>query len=272
MKLYPYICIFLAAAALAACDARPDAAQVEEAQSLPADGGAIAVTADRLLVNSDGETGEVRLAGIIAPRSEPSASLARGALQAMLDDAAGRLTLEPVGPGRNRHGTLIAELSGPDGSIQDRLIDGGWVMVDSHDDHTGPTASRLEREERARNAGLGAWAHDGLSVLGTDPNALAPHLDSVVIIEGRVIATGSARDGRVYLNFGMDWRTDFTVQVLRRDQSRFEDAGVDLRALDGAVIRVRGWLYEENGPMITLDHREAMELIDAPEPAPLPGR
>lgn len=215
---------------------------------------------------------EVRLAGIVAPRSEPSSILAREALQHLLDAAGEGLRLEPAGPGRNRHGILIAEVWGPRGSVQDQLISLGWAMVDSHGDHTGPTRARLSLETEARDAGLGAWAHHGLRVHGTDPNALAPFLDSVGIVEGRVISTGQARDGRIYLNFGTDWRTDFTVQVMRRDQRRFEAEGLDLRALEGAVIRVRGWMYEENGPMISLDHPQALELVDAPEPARLPGR
>lgn len=235
-------------------------------------GSAQALSGDRFVLPLEGTRQEVRLAGVAAPRREPSAALAREALQNLLDEAGSGLVLEPAGPGRNRHGTLIAEAISPAGRLQDQLISQGWVMVDSHGDHTGPTPDRLQREERARNAGLGAWAHHDLRVHTPDPNALAPFLDSVQIVEGRVISTGSARDGRIYLNFGTDWRTDFTVQVRRRDQRRFEAAGMDLSGLEGAVVRVRGWLYEENGPIITLDHAEALEIVDAPQAAPLPGR
>lgn len=265
--------ILLAFSLLAGCGApaSPDG-QAESVQSQTAS-GARALSGDRFEIQrDDGGSEEVRLAGIAAPRSEPSASLARDALQAELDAAGAGLRLEPAGPGRNRYGVLIAEVHAPEGSVQDQLVSQGWVMVDSHADHTGLTPARLRLEGEARNGGLGAWAHHDLRVHGSDPNALAPYLDSVQIVEGRVISTGAARDGRIYLNFGTDWRTDFTVQVLRRHQSAFESAGVVLRDLDGAVIRVRGWLYDENGPMISLDHAEALEILDAPDPARLPGR
>ena len=50
---------------------------------------------------------------------------------------------------------------------------------------------------------------------------LAQTLDSAQIIEGRVVAVGEARNGRLYLNFGLNWRTDFTVSLNRADRERF---------------------------------------------------
>jgi len=48
--------------------------------------------------------------------------------------------------------------------------------------------------------------------------------------------------GRIYLNFGDDWRTDFTVSVAPVDNDLFEEAGIDLLSLAGQRIRIRGWL------------------------------
>lgn len=262
----------LAALGLAGCSVPPQAEP--EAPPLAEDStGARAISGDRFTLEIEGEAADVRLAGIRAPRSGPSAELALARLQALLDDAGGDLALTPAGPGRNRYGALLVTATRGEGTtLQEALVAEGLAAVDSHGDNTAHTARLLELEEEARNAGLGAWGLRDLVVHSTDPNALAPHLDSVQIVEGRVISTGAARDGRIYLNFGTDWRTDFTVQVMRRNQRRFEAAGIDLRGLGGAVVRVRGWLTEENGPMITLDHAEALELVDAPEPARLPGR
>ena len=48
--------------------------------------------------------------------------------------------------------------------------------------------------------------------------------------------------GRIYLNFGDDWRTDFTVSVAPGDNNLFEEAGINLLSLAGQRIRIRGWL------------------------------
>lgn len=271
-KVKRIIAAALGALGLAACGAPPEA-QPEAAPISEDPSGARALSGDRFTLEIEGEAADVRLAGIRAPRSGPSAELALVRLQALLDEAGSDLALTPAGPGRNRYGALLVTATRGDGTtLQETLVAEGLAAVDSHGDNTAHTARLLEMEEEARNAGLGAWGLRDLVVHSTDPNALAPFLDSVQIIEGRVISTGAARDGRIYLNFGTDWRTDFTVQVMRRDHRRFEAAGIDLRALGGAIIRVRGWVAEENGPMITLDHPEALELVDAPEPARLPGR
>ena len=49
-------------------------------------------------------------------------------------------------------------------------------------------------------------------------------------------STGQSRQGRIFLNFGADWRTGFTVAVERRHVRLFEEAGIDLAGLEGAVI------------------------------------
>jgi hypothetical protein len=120
-------------------------------------------------------------------------------------------------------------------------------------------------EAAARAETAGAWGSGAFSVMGPDPNALSQRLDGPVIVQGRVVDTGEARDGRVYVNFGLDWRSDFTATADRAARAVFTEAGMDLMALEGAQIRVRGWLYETNGPAVSLTHPAQLEIIDAPE-------
>jgi len=66
--------------------------------------------------------------------------------------------------------------------------------------------------------------------------------------------------GRIYLNFGQDWRTDFTAAIAASDRDSFTGSDIKLPDLDGRVIRVRGWLERRNGPMIDVTHPEQIEL------------
>jgi len=85
-------------------------------------------------------------------------------------------------------------------------------------------------------------------------------VDSFQIVEGLVISTAQVR-GQTYLNFGSDYRTDFTVSIARKYRKSFEQAGFDLLALEGARVRVRGWVELYNGPVMWLDHPEALENL-----------
>jgi hypothetical protein len=65
-----------------------------------------------------------------------------------------------------------------------------------------------------------------------------------------------------YINFGADWRKDFTVSIRRRDLRDFRKAwGERLKKLEGKAVRVRGWLRLRNGPMIEATHAEQIEVL-----------
>ena len=68
--------------------------------------------------------------------------------------------------------------------------------------------------------------------------------------------------GRIYLNFGTNWRDDYTVSVAPSNARTFIEAGLGPEALAGRRIRVRGWIYERNGPMIDATHPEQIELVE----------
>jgi hypothetical protein len=80
------------------------------------------------------------------------------------------------------------------------------------------------------------------------------------IVEGWVAAIGGTRR-ELFLNFGRDWRWDFTAAVdLRRLPDR--DATVSrLKALEGRYVRVRGWIEKRNGPFIELAAPDVIEEL-----------
>jgi len=93
---------------------------------------------------------------------------------------------------------------------------------------------------------------------------------SFQIVEGRVRDVAD-RSGRVYLNFGEDWRTDFTATIAPSDRDSFGGSKIALTDLEGRNVRVRGWLKQRNGPMIEVSHPEQIELPGPRERAQLPS-
>lgn len=217
----------------------------------------------------------LRLAGIQAPQpplgwqaGEPGRIWRRSAdATATLDALAKGRGISLYGPGRtlvsDRHDRLLAQAVRDDGLwLQGALLVAGMAWVYT----TSPGAGRASEndalvgalyaaEDLARLAGLGIWADPYYAVrcAGDLNNAT----DAVRVVQGRILAVADI-NGALYLNFGADWRRDFTIRVERRDRRRLgwskKPLMLDGAALQGALMEVRGWVYWFNGPAIDLDH------------------
>ena len=153
------------------------------------------------------------------------------------------------------------------------LIAEGLARVYSFPDNRACVTELLAREAEAR-ASLGVWSsslYRVVSALDVKRSGRLTH--SYQVVEGTVATVGEG-GGRIYLNFAKDWHSDFTISVDRKDAPAFAAAGIDLKALAGKRLRVRGFLGWRNGPMIEASHPEQIELLpdaskqDMPPPRP----
>jgi len=220
---------------------------------------AAAVDGDTLQL-SDGRL--LRLAAIMAPKgAEPLADAARLAVA----EAVGRPLLLEFGPRRtDRHGRLLAQawLVAADGTkqawLQETLLTAGLARVASTDDTRVRVPELLRIEAQARDARRGLWADPDYRV--RTPDDLGNALDSFQIVEGRVLAAAVVRGGG-YLNFGADYKTDFTLSFDGESLRRLRESGIDFESLAGVRLRVRGWLRYFNGPLIDVSHPEQIEVL-----------
>lgn len=208
-----------------------------------------------------GERLNVRIAAIRQPDpDQPLHAEALDALRRAADGQAVRLSHEG-GVNRDRYDRVVGhvELAGG-GDLATRLVGDGWAMVYTGREARLGAAELLALEQAAREAGQGLWGDPAYAVRSADPNGLALYLDSVQIVEGRVISAARTRD-RIYLNFGFDYRSDFTVSIGNRAAALFAESGLDLTEMQDRTVRVRGWLHRLNGPMIVIDHPERLEVL-----------
>ena len=69
---------------------------------------------------------------------------------------------------------------------------------------------------------------------------------------------------QVFLNFGRYYKEDFTAVIDARALRLFADAGIDPGKLGNALVRVRGWIDDRDGPRIAITHPEQIELLAIP--------
>jgi len=255
------LAIFAAAALAAAAGPAPGVAPALEV-------GPEAVVSEVVdgdtLVLEDGS--QVRLVGIQAPklplgrpdfRKWPLADEAKAALAELT--LGKRVRLAFGGQRSDRYRRHLAHLYDPEGHwIQGALLRRGLARVYSFRDNRALVAEMLAAENEARAARRGIWAHPYYQVR-TAAEA-GRFVDGFELVEGRVLAVAQVR-GRTYLNFGPDWRSDFTVTIERPARRLFENVGLDPAALEGRRVRVRGWLKFWNGPMIAVTHPEQIEVL-----------
>jgi hypothetical protein len=79
------------------------------------------------------------------------------------------------------------------------------------------------------------------------------------VSEGKVLSVRES-GGTIYINFGRMWSRNLTVTILRRNMRSFEAAGMDPKKLEGARVRVRGWVEERSGPRIEAVGPEQIEI------------
>lgn len=216
---------------------------------------------------------QIRLVGIQAPKLALGREgfiewpLAPEAKDLISDLTLGkRVALSFGGSTRDRYGRWLAHLHIADGKneglwIQGEMLRQGMARVYSFPDNRAKVDEMLTLEREARLAKRGIWAQDYYAIRNADPIALDRELGTFQLVEGRV-ADAARVKGTIYLNFGADWRSDFTVSLRYKAVRMFNKAGIDLLSLKGQSIRVRGWLSKRNGPMIKATHPEQIEVLE----------
>lgn len=253
----------LALAALAwPAPARPAGCALPEATQA---GTVTAVSAGGTLTLDTGQA--ARPAGLIVPLAPaPVAETVRRAIAALV---AGRKIALAPGAAVDRHGRIVADIilvapdeaPSPERWLQLRLAADGLARVAPIGDNRACIRALLAAEDAARAARRGLWRVSTFAVRAADrPGELNSFIDTFQIIEGRPVSIGTSR-GRVYLNFGRRWKTDFTGFIAARDAARLAAAGHTPGALEGRRLRLRGYLEAADGPFLRLTHPDQIELI-----------
>ncbi len=158
----------------------------------------------------------------------------------------------------NRMGHDLAHLYIPEKGlwVQGALLSLGLAQVETAQRNPEMAAQMLEIEKAAREEKTGIWEEAKI----LSPEETPGHLNSFQIVEGK-IESAAIKKNRYYLNFGGNWRDDFTVSIAPENKSVFSKQGINPLDWNGKRVRVRGWVQSYNGPYIDVTHPEAIEIL-----------
>ncbi len=214
----------------------------------------------------------VRLTGIDFPDFNPDepGDFSLTAMQILRDMLVGKTVLlyQTVNreEGRiNRMGQDIAQIQRESDKawVQGTLLSLGLARVRTAQRNPEMAQQMYDLEQTAMKDKAGIWENYS-KVL--PPEEAEAHEGSFQIVEGR-IESAALKQNRIYLNFGKDWKTDFTISIAPEDKRAFSKQNLDPLQWNGKQVRVRGWIESYNGPYMQISHPAAIEVkIDEKSP------
>lgn len=163
-----------------------------------------------------------------------------------------------------RHGALLGHVILEDGGwLQETLIQGGEAMVMPVFEEDATRLDFLKGiEDEARRARKGLWGARPVVCAAFAKGAF----DSFSLVQGRVLDAANVR-GTIYLNFGVEWREDFTIKIKRAVFNALPEAlQAELTRLTAmekpdSVVEARGWVFFSGGPMIEVKVPAQFEIL-----------
>ena len=203
------------------------------------------------LVLADGH--RLQLAGVLlaGPKAEAALSaLATGK----------RIVAASQMPEVDRYGRVGAQIFLPGGDwLQVAMLRQGLARAYFTPDEPDCANALYAAEQKASANRAGIWVDPAYAVR-TPETVKWRDTGTFQIVEGKVVSA-DVRGARAYLDFGADWKTDFTATIPPDAMKLFSASNIDPSSYAGKTIRVRGWIDEYDGPEIEIAAPQDIELV-----------
>ncbi len=215
------------------------------------------IDGDTIIVEGDEA---VRLRGVDTPeKNEPFYAKAKAFLRKAVHGRQVRLSICKEEP-RDRYGRLLASVETSDMDMAVELLRSGLARTLIINPCVASRVRDYQRTERAAfRAGKGIWSLQ-------EPRRI-PHDQARPYVGWMMTVTGKVRNVHqgqkaIHLNFGPDYRTDFTAVIFLKDLPRLSGQGLLLPVTDyrGQHVEVTGTIKEYNGPEILIHSADQLVL------------
>ncbi len=215
---------------------------------------------------------EVKLAGTLAPHARdgnaapgtwPAETSAVATLSSML---LGKTVEIAFGAARaDRYGRHVAHLFVGKGEnriwVQGALLSSGNARASAVPGTSECLPELLAHERVARQRRLGLWQTGLYRPKSATRTALLMYLrSSFHVVAGRVVSVSHTKSD-TYLNFGDNWRQDFTIHIPKAIKTANPSWAASLDDFKDKRVEVRGWIERRNGPMMSLSHPAEIEIV-----------
>ncbi|MCK4810171.1 MAG: thermonuclease family protein [Candidatus Omnitrophica bacterium] len=141
--------------------------------------------------------------------------------------------------------------------VNARLLKGGYAVLYTYPPNVKYADLFIARQREARESKKGLWgAYSTVS-----QNKAHEFIGQIRTVRGKVLDTYRSKKC-IFLNFGRNYKTDFTVVIFKNSWEYFEDKGIDpLTFYKGRIVEVTGRIKEYNGPEIIVNIPREIRVI-----------
>lgn len=218
------------------------------------------------LVLDDGRT--LRLIGALTPRagdvgatagSWPLENETRTALAALTEGRSATLWHDAAAS--DRYGQVLAHVMIGADWLQGTLVARGLARAYGRPGIDACAEALAKIERRAREEGIGLWANAAYRVRVASRGDWEGAAGQFHVLSGTVrrVSRGS---GEVYVTLGARRGRAYPIAAVVAGNRSDLTGGIMPRTLVGRRVLVRGWLEQRRGPVVVIDSKGQLELVE----------
>lgn len=162
----------------------------------------------------------------------------------------------------DEHGNTLVHLQMEDGTwVQEEMVAKGLAWAYSSLSSRDLILPLYKKEIAARRQKLGLWSHPQMAV--RNEYNIHADINSFQVFDGKIVGV-KQKPYTTAFYFGEDPKTDFTLYLDEKYDPlfRISYSKRNYSFFEGVRVRVRGWVYERNGPAMDVTHPEQIEFSD----------
>ncbi|MBU1112249.1 MAG: thermonuclease family protein [Candidatus Omnitrophica bacterium] len=157
----------------------------------------------------------------------------------------------------DKYGRLLGYCFVDDIFVNAKLIEQGYAVLYTYPPNVKYADRFFDLQKQARDKKAGLWG----SYQVIAPEAAGNLIGQIRTVQGKVLSTYQSAKC-VFLNFGQDYKTDFTVVIFNNSLGAFRQQGIDpVSFYRDKTVSVSGRIREYNGPEIIVNTPYEIEII-----------
>jgi len=158
----------------------------------------------------------------------------------------------------DRYGRLLGYCFSGDEFVNEKLLSEGLAVLYTYPPNVKYAGVFVAAQKEARYNKRGLWG----SYEVIDHTLARNYINQIRTVRGRVLNVHRSSKC-LFLNFGSNWKTDFTVVIFNNVLDFFRKNGIDPATFyTGKIIEVSGRIRDYNGPEIIVNSPQEIEVAE----------